>query len=275
MIQYSFITRFGSIVIPMLCLGFGIVKAQPEVDSEPTAETEIICYAAQKQWVCAPADQKQQAHDKAIKLAEQNQSTDTESEFVGDSSVEIKTMDTNENFNEQVLENPPDQLFQPDSVAQQTNDFAPRTDASELNESVAKTAMATEVIVESPQSQIATDQVNVNETETVPALSRSPESNRSSNNFKDWQVQHADKWSFQVVGAANRKQLAGFINLHNLQQRNHAIAKTQVNDADWWIVLVGLFNSRDEALHQRSQLPSELADQAWVRQVKTISAQAD
>ena len=185
-------------------------------------------------------------------------------------------MDTNADFSEQVLEIPPDQLLQPDFIDQQVKDFVPRTDVEDSHEAIKDKALATEVekvIVEQSNNHPATDQIT--RTDTVPVLSGSQEPIRSANDFYDWQTQHADKWSFQVVGAANRNQLESFVNQHNLQQRNYAIAKTQVNEADWWIVLVGLFNSRDEALSQRNQLPSELASQAWVRQVKTITAEAD
>ena len=78
----------------------GYSAAQNEIDSEPTAETEIICYAAQNQWVCAPADEKQKAHNKAMKLVEKKQA----SQFDVDSSqVEIKTMDLNNDFDQQVI----------------------------------------------------------------------------------------------------------------------------------------------------------------------------
>lgn len=49
-------------------------------------DTEIICFAAQKKWVCAPADQQDLANEKAQKLLGEKKSE------AGDSNVIIKSI---------------------------------------------------------------------------------------------------------------------------------------------------------------------------------------
>ena len=259
----------------MLCLlgvtGYSV--AQTEVDSKPTAENEIICYAAQNQWVCAPADQKQQAHDKAMKLVEKNKSSGIEQDNTDNSQVEIKSMDVNNEVNQQVQQPPADNVSQQDLIDQQIKDFIPRQDvnsnkAATTNSQQSSSDEAIETVAEEtvePESPTAIESVDSAQQPVI----------NDPDGFDYWQKNHAEKWSFQVIGTSNRHQLDGFLRRYELLQSDHSIVKTQANSADWWVVLVGLYDSREQALSLRNQLPPELASQAWVRQVKTIVGQAD
>ena len=271
------------VLLNLLFVGWfisGVSLAQTEINSNPTAENKIICYAAQKKWVCAPADQKQKAHDKAMKLVEQKQSTGIDTDNIDSSQVEIKTMDVNNDFSQQVQELPANNQSPQALIDPQIKDFIPRDDVNDVKQSEAE---------ESTGQTTSTEAVGVTveagSSEPVPPVQTATVADDSgkqlvnnlsqSNQFSYWQDNYSEKWSFQVIGTSNRHQLDQFLSSHDLLQSNYTIVKTQSNSADWWVVMVGLYDSRDQALSQRNQLPSELANQAWVRQVKTISGEAD
>ncbi len=274
----------------------GAVMATAQDQEDPPAATEIICFAAQQKWVCAPADQKQQAHDKALRLAREQPvgANDQDSEYGSRDSAEVQTMPVSPDF-ESVVDEQPVNSNQPMTLADAVKDFMPREDAGTDTEVV--TTESTDETGE-PVNEIARDTSNdasavVNTTaddemttvtESQSAQQAQPSSNTTPevpvfqtapNDFDHWQLSYAEQWTFQVVGTSNRHQLDTFVTQHGLQDRNYTIAKTQANGADWWIVLTGLYGSREEALSQRNQLPAALADDAWVRQIKTIAGQAD
>lgn len=254
-----------------------VSAAQSGYESEPDAETEIICYAAQKQWVCAPADQKQQAHAKAVKLAEQKQAADT---ATASSQVETTTMAKNTDFDQQVNDEPQNTRTQQGVIDEQIKDFVPRDDVQPVSSDTSAGSTPQQSLVDSTtaNTELSSNQVDTpSQTQAETATASQPEVNHTlpSNDFKYWQNNHPEKWSFQVIGTSNRHQLDSFIATHGLQKNDHTIVKTQANSADWWVVLVGLYDSREQALSQRHLLPAQLADQAWVRQVKTIEGEAD
>ncbi len=253
-----------------MILSFGVVA---QSDDSPTSETEIICYAAQKQWVCAPADQKEKAHDKAMKLVQQgpDESDDEALSNVGSGQVEIQPLADN-NINEPVNENP---------LAASIRDFIPRDDANNAdtpNVEPEPVQNDTPTTVQAEQPTQVANQPDPDQQPTQVANQPDPvhqpsgvqSSISQTNDFGDWQMNHPNQWSFQVVGTSNRHHLDQFIIDKKLNQNNFAIVKTQVNGADWWVVLSGLYDSREQALSQRYELPSDLAGNAWVRQVKSI-----
>jgi septal ring-binding cell division protein DamX len=262
-------------VISLMCLfgSNGYSVAQTENDSEATAENEIICYAAKNKWVCAPADQKQQAHDKAMKLVEQNKSSGIDQDNIDNSQVEIKTMDVNNDFSQQVQQSPAETVSQQALIDQQIKDFIPRQDVNDKKAAAANNQQrpADEVV-----ETVTEEEVEVELPTTIEAVDAAQQPlNNNTNGFDYWQKNHAEKWSFQVIGTSNRHQLDEFLSRYDLLESDHTIVKTQANSADWWVVLVGLYDSREQALSLRNQLPPELASQAWVRQVKTIVGEAD
>ncbi len=248
-------------------------KAQSDPTDTPTSvkETNIICYAAKNKWVCAPADEKEKAQEKAMKLALGKSET---SSLTNPSSqpVEIKTIAPN-NISQQV------QVLE-DPIQTAINDFTPRQDApppTEQAEPIKSAEQTAETIVNTAEpkanSNSATQQRLAPAKVTTQSTSTSVKN--ASGDFTQWQAQHAEQWTFQVIGTSNRHHLDGFMLKHGLEQTNHSIVKTQANGADWWVVLSGLYSSRNDALSQRDTLPAELSGNAWVRQIKTIVGQAD
>ena len=255
-------------------------------DEKPPAETEIICYAAKNKWVCAPADEKEKAHEKAMRLAEQSS---VKSSDLTQSDVDIRPLDSSNNLNQQVQESPAQPVRDLNSLAASIRDFTPREDVVQTEQALPQPAEPA-AVVNSPIEQSSVKGV-VTETdtnalpdpavdETIAEQQEQPQQPAefrpsTSNNFSEWQRNHPNQWSFQVVGTSNRHHLNQFIIDQGLDKGPYAVVKTQVNGADWWVVLSGLYDSREQALSQRSNLPSELAGNAWVRQISTIIGQAD
>ncbi len=273
------------VIMAMFYCPFGVAQNGEDVDDpKPSAETEIICYAAKSKWVCAPADEKEKAHEKAMKLAQQ---PDEKHPGFNQSDVEIQTMDVSNNFNEQVQETPSGAVIDPNSLEAAIKDFVPRDDVNQAdaNQESEPVAQTTEAVVQTPVEAAELVKPVENEPTTESATptastvsSQQPISTavRSvANDFGDWQRNHADQWAFQVVGTSNRHHLDQFIIDQGIDQGPFAVVRTQVNGADWWVVLAGLYDSREQALSQRSVLPAQLAAKAWVRQIKSITGQAD
>jgi len=231
-------------------------QSNPIDAPESVNETNIICYAAKSKWVCAPADDKQKAQEKAMKLALDSNDNSTLSQ-----SVEIQTIAPN-NISEQVQE-----VETP--LQSSIKDFVSRDDAVNVADNKQDTADSNQnnPVITKP-----------NEVHNHQPLVDSIETNQSAGDradFSQWQSMYPSYWTFQVIGTSNRHHLDDFVLKHGLDQTSHHIVKTQANGADWWIVLSGLYNSREVALGQRDQLPVELSANAWVRQIKSIVGQAD
>jgi septal ring-binding cell division protein DamX len=75
-------------VLTFVLLTSLIVKAKEE-----EKDTEIICFAAQNKWICAPADQQDLAKQKAQKLLEKNK-TELDSSKVVIKTINIPKFDT-------------------------------------------------------------------------------------------------------------------------------------------------------------------------------------
>jgi len=229
----------------LFCGFFAMAKVDSE-DSGPTAENNIICYAAKSKWVCAPANQKEKAQQKVKTLIlEEQTSADVEPTEGFRDGVEIKTIKY-------------------DDIAGQVKEVS-------IDDTTDKSAIG---IVAKEQSVIKNDVVNTI-TSAVETTKPTPDTVNLNNDFTDWQNNHPNQWSFQVVGTSNRHKLDAFFSENGLQANACVVVKTQVNNADWWVVLCGLYANRDEAINSRHLLPEKISTNAWVRQIKTIDGVAD
>lgn len=253
------ITFTNTLIIIILLTTVTLLSAQePSDDSEPT-ENNIVCFAAKKQWVCAPADEQDKAKEKAMKLV-----LDTDQQELADDSVEIQTLQPI-NIGEQAREVNTDNNMQFD-----IKDFTPREDAIENDETVdKKETVQNQVAASVPQAQ------NDAMIEPTKTAQEEQEYNKAPTSFRYWQNNFAEQWTFQVVGTSNRHHIDDFITRNGLRQQSHTVVKTQRDGADWWIVLTGLYASKEQAKSEQHTLPVSLADGAWVRQIKTIEGQAD
>ncbi len=250
-------------ILSMVVVG-AIAQSDPTDTPESVKETNIICYAAQKKWVCAPADEKEKAQQKAMKLA-LSEKDSSPYDNVSSQPVEIQTIEPN-NIGQQVQEQAVE-----DPIQAAIKDFIPREDA--VQPSSEQTDEATSTQSAKPAQNIAS--ASASPTKNSAEISQIETKTSPDNNFNQWQASYPEKWTFQVIGTSNRHHLNDFIAQHDLAQNPFSIVRTQANGADWWVVLSGLFDSREQALAQRNQLPTQLSGNAWVRQIKTIVGQAD
>jgi septal ring-binding cell division protein DamX len=156
----------------------------------------------------------------------------------------------------------------------QISDFIPRSDALKKNSAEqAATAQQESAPAEQtvdPVEQVQTEPVVTTRPMQDLVTEQTVVAENGATAFSSWQRDHPNHWSYQVIGTSNRHKLDEFITRHQLSQWPFSIVKTQVHGADWWVVLVGLYDSRDSAIANRDQLPAVLADGAWVRQINSI-----
>ncbi len=214
-----------------------LAKKEPLVEKDdPPAETEIVCFAAKEKWVCAPAGDRQQAHQKAMKLIDAQD--DGEPDDEPPESVQITTVPEPTTWD--VVEEPVNQ----------------------------------KPVNQEPKA-VSTAETQLSETETPPVeqpyavKQAAPSSGHVSVNFREWQQHRPEAWVLQLVGTTNLPNLEQFINQHDLSQSTFAIATTEVKGAPWHIVLLGVFDTRDAALAHRNALSHELQS-AWPRPIAGI-----
>lgn len=269
--------RHKAFVLLFSVLVSSVAWAQGEEEAPPP-ENEIVCIAAKKQWVCAPADEQEKAQEKAIQLVkklppdvkENEETTATQPAAFNNSPTPGAAQPVTPLVDNQAIINEQIKDFIPRSEASEPSAEAPGTDKPSNDGVVETTAVSDAVVEQQPEPTVVAA-----EQKTIPAASPATTATGKNNNFNDWQLKHAEQWSFQVIGTSNRHQLDAFITDNGLQNSPHVIVKTTANGADWWVVLAGLYDSRDAALAQRQSLPSQLASQAWVRQIKSINGTAD
>ena len=215
-------------------------KTLPIEKESPPSETEIICFAAKEKWVCAPASDQQQAKDKAMRLIEEKSKQE---------KVIINTIPSGTGLKEVVVEEPVNS--------------EPLTAAKPQN-------MVSGDFKEKKVDVVTTTQV-VPDQEVQDASSTGLQ---QSNVFSDWQSDHSNQWTLQAVGTTNLPNLERFISDNNLVNETMSIATTEIKGAPWHIVLVGLFNDREQALAFKEAAQnngSTWASSAWPRPVNGIN----
>lgn len=229
-------------------------KVKPIEKESPPSETEIICFAAMEKWVCAPASDQQQAKDKAMRLI------DEEARKKG---VVIQTVQENNQWQDVVIEEPIE------TQQKTTVNMNPQL----TDEAV----VVAEPTVQQSINEVRSDQSNNQQSTNRPSSARQSsayqaDTNRSQN-FSDWQRTSSSKWTLQAVGTTNLPNLERFITENQLSEQTMSIATTEVKGAPWHIVLVGLFDSRDEAVAFRASAQDQgmtWSTGAWPRPLDGI-----
>lgn len=213
-------------------------KSLPIEKESPTSETEIICFAAKEKWVCAPATDQQQAKDKAMRLIDQKSQQE---------KVVINTIQQDAEWNEVVIEEP-----------------------STLEPSTASTSSSTAEHNANTNMQQVMDK-----SQTDVALQPETGNQSQSNVFSDWQTNHGNQWTLQAVGTTNLQNLERFIADNSLGNETMSVATTEVKGAPWHIILVGLFDDREQALAFKNAAQNngaKWAGSAWPRPVNGIKS---
>jgi DamX protein len=94
------------------------------------------------------------------------------------------------------------------------------------------------------------------------------------------QLPHSEKWllaqpgtsfSLQLLGSRNAESIARYIEQHQLDIRQSAVYKGIYKGAEWYVLLYGIYPSRQAATEARSTLPAAVrSDKPWPRTLKTV-----
>jgi Uncharacterized protein conserved in bacteria len=240
-----------------LLLIAGICQAQdlPQQDNEQNADekrTQVVCYAADDRWICAP-----KGSEKPTEAIEQAKAqTDAEP-------------NTTPDVTESVSEPPPVNPLDPPEGVESLTDTAPAQPVTNPTAETPEDALTEQ----SPQATVPPQQEK-------PTVIDEPEANEQQvaeqhNEPTDyagdnWFERYPDHWTIQIIGVANRQNLEAFIQQKQLTDDNHRIVETRANGAPWWVVIYGHYPDRATADEARSRLPERLATGAWLRPLSSL-----
>ena len=227
-------------------------------ETDPTAASETVCYAADDKWICASKDQEALARQQASTVNQQQQPETTEEpEPTG---VQITTVQPVPSF-EDVEEAEP-QVVQPqNSEAEQ-----------QQTETVAQTPpVVSEPVTDRERLINEAEQARTNQqTESVQNTPTTTSSSDPDEIIVQWQRNYPNDWTVQVIGLSNVQNLDQFFNQYGLNRNDFLIVETVVEAGPWWIVIFEHFPNRDAAVAAKARLPSAVANQAWVRPINAI-----
>lgn len=236
--------------IPALSQSQDLPQQETENNSDEK-RTQVVCYAAEDRWVCAPKGSEKPD----VAINQEKQATESE---------QASTAESTQPQTEPMSVNP---LDPPEGVESFTDTAPEQT----INNPMAETPEDT-LTEQSPQN-------------TVPAEPQPPETGQSimaddlpsevaaTTDYAgdNWFERYPDHWTIQIIGVANRQNLDAFIQQQQLTDANHRIVETRVNDAPWWVVIYGHYPDRNAADEARSRLPERLATDAWLRPLSSLT----
>jgi len=105
------------------------------------------------------------------------------------------------------------------------------------------------------------------ETGAQPAPEPEPLPHRES-----WLLaQPETSFTLQLLGSRNAKAITGYIQQHHLDIRQSAVYKGMYKGAEWYVLLYGIYPSRQAAMDARTTLPAAIrSDKPWARTLKTV-----
>jgi len=105
------------------------------------------------------------------------------------------------------------------------------------------------------------------ETVAQPAPEPEPLPHRES-----WLLaQPETSFTLQLLGSRNAKAITGYIQQHHLDIQQSAIYKGMYKGAEWYVLLYGIYPSRQAAIDARTALPAAIrSDKPWARTLKTV-----
>lgn len=236
----------------------GLLYAQdiPENDTTPVADSEraeVVCYAAEDRWVCAP-----KGSEKPTEVIEKIK---TEAALHADEATDLTEI------------NPINPLDPPQGVENMT-DTAP---AKPVLNPMAETP-EDEITEQSPQATVAAEpeqrETELSENDQVAKADQLETTSQSPDYAGDnWFERYPDHWTIQILGVANRQNLADYIQQQQLTDQDYRIVETRANDAPWWVVIYGHYPDREAADQARNQLSAKLSDGAWLRPLSSLKGE--
>jgi DamX protein len=83
--------------------------------------------------------------------------------------------------------------------------------------------------------------------------------------------QPADLYSLQLLGSRNQKSVVRFIEEHNLDPSKTAYYQGSFKDSEWFVLLYGLYPSREAAIEASQALPAALRkNKPWPRSLESV-----
>ncbi len=135
--------------------------------------------------------------------------------------------------------------------------------------------------VKGEENSADTDNLSVSETpETAPkaaaatAVNNSEHSSIAGVKSAHWlSQQNAQHYSIQILGSYTLEGVSRFIRKYNIDS-DMAMYLTQHNKRDWYVLIYGIYPTRQEAQQALRRLPSDLRSKTkpWLRSVSSIQA---
>lgn len=89
---------------------------------------------------------------------------------------------------------------------------------------------------------------------------------------ESWLLQQPeDRYSLQLLGSRSEQSIQRFIADHNLDGGKTAYYRGRYKDADWYVLMYGVYPSREAALQQAQSLPVAIRkERPWPRDMKSV-----
>jgi DamX protein len=89
-----------------------------------------------------------------------------------------------------------------------------------------------------------------------------------------WLLQQpGQSFSLQLLGSRSEKSVTEFIDQHKLDPEQSAFYRGIYKDAEWYVLMYGIFPSREAALQARNELPQKVRDnKPWPRSLESVHA---
>jgi DamX protein len=133
----------------------------------------------------------------------------------------------------------------------------------------------TDLATTEPDQGTVTDTIAaapVSRAETADAKVRSDTASSTSPHREDWLLQQPAKlYSLQLLGTRSEKSVARFIEDNGLDLSQAAYYRGNFKDSEWFVLLYGLYPSRDDALKARERLPASVRKgKPWPRSLESV-----
>ena len=111
---------------------------------------------------------------------------------------------------------------------------------------------------------------NIKQKTAVPIADKNPQANSSTHGEKWLKNLDSSSYTLQVVATKDSKQLESLVKKENLKT-NYAYFDKPVKDATYYVLVVGNYKNRDEAIDAASKLPESLRkNKPWPIPLKNI-----
>ena len=147
----------------------------------------------------------------------------------------------------------------------------PQTISSQRAEQPPLEQPATDLATTEPDQPAAREQVT---TMLAGQAESGPDADHSSNgpHREAWLLRQSPKsYSLQLLGSRSEKSVSRFIEDNRLDLRQTAYYRGNFKDSEWFVLLYGLYPSRNAALEARERLPAALRKgKPWPRSLESV-----